>query len=89
MSGMVSRIRENQPFECVTIEHIGLVLEGKEDTTSEAVKSWAGALESYTFKEKDGATELLVDMDSNDEYKEMFQNTWPKALQKLKELTEK
>lgn len=87
--GMVSRIKENRQYEYISIEHIGLVQDGKEDTSSDAVKAWAGALENYTFKEKGGATELLVDMDSNDEYKEMFQDMWPKALQKLKELAEK
>jgi hypothetical protein len=28
-------------------------------------------------------------MDSNDEYKEMFTEMWPKALKKLKDLAEK
>lgn len=88
MSGMVSRIKENRQYEYISIEHLGIVQDGKEDTSSEAVKAWAGALENYTFKEKDGATELLVDMDSNEEYEEMFQGMWPKALQKLKELAE-
>lgn len=46
-------------------------------------------MENYTFKNKDGKTELLVDMDINDEYKEMFEDMWPKALQKLKEISEK
>jgi len=89
MSGMVSRIKENRPFEYISIEHLGMVQDGKEDTSSEAVKGWAGALENYTFKEKGGTTEVLVDLDTVEEYKEMFQGLWPKALQKLKELAEK
>lgn len=89
MGGMVSRIKENRPYEYISIEHIGIVQEGKEDTSSESVKGWAGALENYTFKEKDGTTEVLVDMDTAEDHKEMFQNIWPKALQKLKELAEK
>lgn len=87
--GMVSRIKDNRLYEYISIEHLGIVQDGKEDTSSEAVKAWAGALENYTFKEKDGATEVLVDMDSNEEYEEMFQDMWPKALQKLKMLAEK
>ncbi|OGU30545.1 MAG: ATPase [Ignavibacteria bacterium GWA2_35_9] len=87
--GMVSRIKENRKYEFISIEHLGVVNEGKEDTTSDEVKGWAGALENYTFKEKDGLTEVLVDMDINDEYKDMFEGMWPKALQKLKELSEK
>lgn len=89
LSGMVSRIKENRPYEYISIEHLGVVQDGKEDTSSEAVKQWAGALENYTFKEKDGRTELRVDLDSAEEYQEMFQDIWPKALQKLKELAEK
>lgn len=89
MSGMVSRINENRPYEFISIEHVGIVEDGKEDTSSEAARNWAGALENYTFKDIGGKTEVLVEMDSMDEYKEMFENTWPKALQKLKELTEK
>jgi len=86
--GMVSRIKENRLYEYLSIEHLGFVHDGKEDTSSDAVKGWAGALENYTFNERNGATEVLVDVDSNEEYAEMFQGMWPKALQKLKELTE-
>jgi uncharacterized protein YndB with AHSA1/START domain len=89
MGGMVSRIKDNKQYEFISIEHVGIVNDGVEDTSSEAVKSWAGALENYTFKEKDEKTEVLIDMDSNDEFEEMFRNTWPKALQRLKELAEK
>ena len=88
MGGMVSRIKENKLYEFISIEHLGIVQDGKEDTTSEAVKGWAGAHENYSFSEKDGATKDAVEMDSNEEYSEMFNGMWPKALQKLKELAE-
>jgi hypothetical protein len=88
-SGMVSRIKENRPHEFLSIEHVGIIENGKEDTSSEAVKSWAGGLENYTLQEiGPEKTELLVDMDSSEEHKEMFQNRWPKALEKLKTLAE-
>lgn len=89
MGGMVSRIKENRQYEYISIEHLGIVQEGKEDTSSESVKGWAGALENYTFKEKNGITEVIVDMDSDERHIEMFQDIWPRALQKLKELAEK
>jgi L-rhamnose mutarotase len=87
--GMVSRIKENKKYEFISIEHLGIVQNGKEDVSSEAVKGWAGAHENYTFKKSNGSTEVLVDIDTNEEYKQMFQEMWPKALQKLKELSEK
>ena len=87
--GMVSRIAENKIYEFISIEHLGIVKDGVEDTTSEYATKWAPAFENYTFKEKNGITEVLVDMDINDEYAEMFKDMWPKALQILKELAEK
>jgi hypothetical protein len=86
--GMVSRIAENKLYEFISIEHLGMINDGVEDTTSEEVKKWTPAFENYTFKEVNGKTTILVDMDINDEYKEMFEGMWPKALQKLKELCE-
>lgn len=88
LAGMVSRIKENQLHKYISIEHLGEVYDGVEDTTSDRVKDWAGALENYTFIDKDGKTELVVDMNINEEFKEMFEGVWPKALQKLKELCE-
>ena len=87
--GMVSRIAENKLYEFISIEHLGMINDGVEDTTSEEVKAWAGSLENYTFKEVNGKTTVLVDMDINEEYAEMFSDMWPKALKKLKELSEK
>jgi Activator of Hsp90 ATPase homolog 1-like protein len=89
MGGMVSRIKENRKYEHVSIEHLGIVNKGIEDTTSDAVKDWAGAHENYTFRDNNGTTEILVEMDSHEEYAEMFEGMWPKALQKLKEISEK
>ena len=89
LGGMVSRIKENKLHKFISIEHLGEVLDGVEDTTSDRVKIWAGALENYTFIEKDDKTELVVDMVINEEFKEMFEGMWPKALEKLKELCEK
>lgn len=84
MSGMLSQIKENRPYEYISIEHRGEVEDGKEKELE-----WAGALENYTFKDIGGKTELIVDIDSNEELEEMFNDIWPKALQKLKELAEK
>ena len=87
--GMVSVIAENKPAEYMSIEHLGIVKNGKEDTESDKVKEWAGAHENYILKNKDGKTELTVEMDITEEFKSYFETTWPKALDKLKEIAEK
>ena len=86
--GMLSRIKKNIPNEFISIEHYGIIEDGKEITEGEKVKAFAGALENYTFKEKDGGTELIVEFDTDEAWKEYFSTTWPKALQRLKEVCE-
>jgi hypothetical protein len=88
IGGMVSRIHTSRPHEFVSIEHLGMIQDGVEDTTSDAVKQWAPSFENYTFNTRDGGTEMIVEMDINDEYREVFEQMWPRALQKLKALAE-
>lgn len=88
-SGMVAKIAENRPYEFISIEMIGFVQNGVEDTESEGAKAMAGAHENYTFSESDGVTTVDVDMDTSEEYRTMFEESWPKGLKKLKELCEK
>ena len=87
--GMVSRIADNIPNEYLSIQHLGEIKDGVEDTTSEKVKQWAGAFENYTLKDIEGKTEFLVDCDMADDYVDMFKDMWPKALDKLKEVAER
>lgn len=88
-AGMVSKIVENNPYEFISIEHLGFVKDGEEDMESKGAKDMAGAHENYSFKESDGKTKVSVDMDISDEYQAMFEDMWPKALTKLKALSEK
>jgi hypothetical protein len=87
--GMVSEIADNRPNEYMSFKHLGVIKDGKEDTQSESIKTWAGATENYTLQNVNGKTELVVDMDMTDDMKDYFIKTWPLALDKLKELAEK
>ncbi len=87
--GMVSRVAENRLHEFISIEHLGIYKNGVEDTSSEEAKKWSPAFENYTFIDRDGGTELQINQDIESDYKEMFEEMWTKALQILKELSEK
>ena len=87
--GMVSVIAEKIPNEFMSFKHLGEVKDGVEDTSSERVSQWAGALENYSLNTVNGKTELTVDMNITDEFRDYFLNTWPRALDKVKELAEK
>lgn len=87
--GMVSRIKENKQYEFVSIEHLGIIKDGVEDTTSEEAKKFAPAYENYTFTEQGGVTEVSVDIDVAEEFADFFAEAWPKALAKVKEISER
>ena len=86
--GMISEIAENRPFEFISIRHLGEIVNGVEDTTSEKVQSWAGAYENYSFEEKDGVTTLTVHLDTVPDFEQYMNETYPKALEVLKGLCE-
>ena len=86
---MVSRIEENVTNEFMSFKHLGMVKNGVEDMDSEEVQKWKGAMENYTLKDVNGKTELIIDIDIAEDHSDYFQTTWPKALEKVKEMAEK
>lgn len=81
--GMYSVIEKKTPYEEMTFKHLGEIHKGVEES-----KNWAGARESYRLKETNGTTELTVQMDSTDDFKDYFEKTFPKALQAVKQIAE-
>jgi uncharacterized protein YndB with AHSA1/START domain len=86
--GMVSRVKTVTPYECVSVEHLGIIANGEEDTTSDEARKWTPSQETYSLRETPEGTEVLVETDTADEYKTMFEEMWPKALASLKRLAE-
>lgn len=86
--GMVSEIVENLPSKFISIRHFGFLDGDVEVTTGEQVEKWAGGHENYSFQESNELTSVTVEMDVIDEYLDYFNNTYPKALDKLKEICE-
>ena len=61
---MFADIEENIPYEFVSIKHMGLYENGKEDHESEEAQNWEPAFENYAFSEKDGVTTVIVTIPS-------------------------
>lgn len=87
--GMLAEVEEHLPANFVSVRHYGLLDGDTEITTSEQVEKWSGGHESYHFDEVNGITTVTIEMDSVEEYEEYFTNTYPNALEKLKEISEK
>lgn len=87
LGGMTSQIVRNRPHEFISVKHLGIVADGVEDTTSGEAKKWVG-YENYTFSKVAGGTELVIDVDTNDDFIEFMTEAWEKALARIKELAE-
>lgn len=88
-SGMVSRVAERKDNRVMIFQHLGMIKDGVEDTQSDEVKPWSGGLERYFLEPSDGFTNLRVELDAPDDFKDYFTQTFPAALNKVKELAEK
>ena len=86
--GMVAEIAENRPHEFLSIRHLGLIVDGKEDTESESVRAWAPAYENYTLTPVEGGTKLVVDQDLTEDSEKSMAVTWPKAFEVLRQICE-
>lgn len=86
--GMISTVVENIPNKYVAVTHIG-VLDGDEEVLEgDGMEEWLGGIESYTFEETDGGTKVIAESDVIEKYEEFFNEVWPQALARLKEICE-
>lgn len=86
--GMVSRIAENKPNQFVSIQHYGLLKGDQEITSGPDVEKWANGTENYTFEESNGSTTVFVELEITEDFVGYMNDTYPKALEKLKEICE-
>jgi uncharacterized protein YndB with AHSA1/START domain len=87
--GMVGIVRENKPFDFVSVEYIAVVDGDTELSEGPGVEEWLNTFENYTFEESNGHTTVTVDIDMNDEMIAYFNEKYPEALNKLKEICER
>jgi hypothetical protein len=88
LGGMIAVVEENRPGEFISLRYVGQVVDGADDTTSDEAKEFIGTHENYSFSENAGVTTVEVVLDSEDDFVAMFDEAWPVALAKLKEITE-
>ncbi len=82
--GMSAMVEENRSEEFISLKHHAEIRDGVE------VPLETVGFENYTFEDVDGRTKVSIDLlGLPDEYAEMFNEAWPKALEKLKEIAER
>lgn len=87
-SGIYSIIEKHIPNKFIQFKHIGKVLKGKEQPIDNKTKAWSGTTEIYKITgDKDNKT-LTIEIDVLEEHLEYMTKTFPKALEKMKLLSE-
>ena len=86
--GMYADVRLYDPPRQMIFQHLGTVQDGQEISPDADKDLWAGAFESYTLSEQNGGTRLVAQVDTGAEYAAYFDETFPKGLQKVKQLSE-
>jgi len=83
--GMYSILEKIELNRFLSFKHLGEILEFKEQEN----KSWENAFESYELFENEKGTNLKVAVDTLEKYIPFMEETFPKALSALKNLSEK
>lgn len=82
--GMAAVVKENRSQEFISLEYHAEIRNGIE------VPMVGNGFENYSLEDKDGGTLVSVELlNLPGEYADMFNDMWPKALERLKELAEK
>jgi uncharacterized protein YndB with AHSA1/START domain len=83
-NGMASVIEKMRPGEFMSFRHESEITDGKVQPPA----AWSGAHENYTLTANAGGTTLTVDLDASDDVLQTFEEKFPRALRRVKELSE-
>lgn len=86
--GMYSEIVKLEPARLMMFQHLGSIINGKDVDFSGDLEDWTNNFESYRLSKVESGTELTVEIDSTENFKEFLDERFPKALAKVKELAE-
>ena len=84
--GVTSLVEKLVAGEFLLLRHSA---DTKDSGKEEREKEWTGGTESYSLAEKDGTTTLTVAFDVPPDLEEYFKINYPKALERVKILSER
>ena len=72
----------------IYFQHIGEIKNLEEQPVDEAVGKWTGAFENYILKESEKFTTLIAEIELTPGHVKFYDENFPKALEKIKKLSE-
>jgi hypothetical protein len=86
--GMNSIIEKKVLNQYIAFKHISELENFEPQPIDEATSEWTGAMEIYELIPNQSSVTLKVLMDTSEKYIEYFETTFPKGLERVKELSE-
>jgi uncharacterized protein YndB with AHSA1/START domain len=87
-AGMFAKIEKIVPNKYMSIRHLGEIKDFIPQPVLVGAEDWGGSYENYTLEEVNGVTALTAELDAKDEYIGYFNEVFPEALKKVKEIAE-
>ncbi|WP_188370543.1 hypothetical protein [Muriicola marianensis] len=84
-NGIYSTVETHIPNKLIKFRHIGNVVGGEQQPLDDDTKKWTGSSEQYSLIEGQGYNTLRVDIDIMDEHLDYMKETFPRALQRIKD----
>lgn len=86
--GMNSIIDKKIDNQYMAFKHISEMKDFEPQPVDEKTSEWSGGMETYELIPNDSSVIVKVLMDTLEKYIEYFETTFPKALERVKELSE-
>jgi hypothetical protein len=86
--GMNSIIEKKIDNQYMAFKHISEMKNFEPQPIDEKTSEWSGGMETYELIQNEASVTLKVLIDTLEKYIEYFENTFPKALERLKQLSE-
>jgi len=87
--GMLGRVKAYEPEHFVSVEYYGVLDGDQEITEGEVAAGFRDMYENFSFEPNGSGTNVSVDVDVEDGFKAYLLETYPKALDRLKEICER
>lgn len=86
--GMICRIEKNIPGKELFVQPIGLLQNGKQIMSGESINDLHESYDHYLFEANEDQCILTIRVSVFDELEGYFRETWPKAMAKIKSMSE-
>lgn len=87
-AGMFAKIEKMVPNQFMSIRHMGEIKDFIPQPILVGASDWSESYENYRLEEENGVTILTAEIETQEEHIQYFNDVFPEALKKVKEISE-